>query len=83
MVRLPLATNITSNGALDLERMPFARRFDELQKMQPPMRDFLWTAYAALRQSQDTKFEILIEQSKKSLQSQVSAITGNSTEKVG
>ena len=78
-----LANNITRIGSLNLLDLPFAMRFDELQKMQPQMRDFLWTAYVALRQSQDTKFAVLIENSKKSLESQVSAITGNSTEKVG
>lgn len=77
-----LANNISRIGSLNLAAMTFAQRFDELAKMQPQMRAFLFGAYMQLRDAQNTKFQIQIEASKKSLASQLSAITGSSTEKV-
>lgn len=74
-----LANNITRIGSLDMTQMPFASRFEEIAKLQPPMRDFLWEAYGRLRAIQISKFEKEIEQSKKSLDSQISAITGSSS----
>lgn len=74
-----LANNITRIGSLDMTALSFGARFEELMKMQPQMRDFLWEAYMKFRGAQDVKFQAFIEDSKKSLESQLSAITGSST----
>jgi len=76
-----LANSIVRIGSLDMTQMPFASRFDELAKMQPPMRDFLWEAYNRLRGAQISKFDREMAQSKKSLDSQIFAITGDSSSK--
>jgi len=76
-----LANSIVRIGSLDMTQMSFASRFDELAKMQPPMRDFLWEAYNRLRVAQISKFDREMEQSKKSLDSQISAIIGDSSSK--
>jgi hypothetical protein len=75
-----LSQSIAGIGPLDLRNLPFRERVDSLKKLQPRIIDFLYNAYEQLRDAQETKLADTLVAAKKSLASQVSAITGGSSE---